>query len=160
MTDTIPYFEDERSKPLPGLPIVERETINAVLYDPKTNRILCLDWPKFEWHTFIIGGIENGEDPVECAEREILEETGYKNIKLLASLGKTRAGYYAAHKKENRISTADCLLFELVDEERASTKESETANHTIKWVSRDEVSAFIDLKSQSYLWEMAMKKIG
>lgn len=160
MTDKIPYFEDPRSKPIEGVPTVDRDSINAVLFDPKTDKVLCLDWPKFDWHTFIIGGIDKGEDPVNCAEREVLEETGYKNVRLVAIMGKIRAGYYAAHKKENRVSTADCILFELIDDEQFPIKESETTNHFFKWIPKDDVAAFINLTSQSHLWKMALEKLG
>ncbi len=154
-TETIPYFEDEQSKLLPDQPIVERNTINAIIYNRAKNEVLCLDWPKFDWHTFVIGGIEGDEDPIESAKREILEETGYKNIEFISETGKTRSGYYAAHKKENRISNATGLLFELVDETREATTESETANHVFKWIPRGEVADFINLDSQRYIWKKA-----
>ncbi len=161
MTDTtIPYFEDEESKLNPDLPIVERDTINAIIYDPVKNEVLCLDWEKFGWKTFVIGGIENNEDPIAAATREIQEETGYKNIKFIAEVGRSKSGYYAAHKKENRISNAVGLLFELVDSEQVDTKESETANHVIKWIPKDEVSSYISLASQKYIWEKALEVLS
>jgi transcriptional regulator with XRE-family HTH domain len=44
-----PGGEDEFSKLRPSLPIVERATINAILWNPRTDEILCLDWEKFGW---------------------------------------------------------------------------------------------------------------
>lgn len=153
--ETIPYFEDEKSKINPDFPIVERDNINAIIYNPKTHEVLCLDWEKFDWHTFIIGGIDNGEDPIEAAKREILEETGYAHIKFISEITKVRAGYFAAHKNENRITNATGLLFELLDDEMVETKESETQNHVIKWIAKGEVGEFINLESQKYIWEKA-----
>ena len=156
----IPYFEDEGSRLKPELPIVERNAINAIIFDRAKNQALCLEWPKFGWKTFVIGGIEGSEDPVEAARREIREETGYKSIKLIGEVGRTRSGYYAAHKKENRISNTVGLLFELMNAEQDAVKESETVNHALKWIPRDEVAAFINISSQKYIWENALKMLG
>jgi len=109
----IPYFEDEDSKLRPELPIIERPTINAILWNPRTNEFVCLDWQEFGWKTFIIGGIEEdkGEDARAAASREIEEETGYTDIEFVAEIGKLRSGYFAAHKNENRIANTTGLLF-------------------------------------------------
>lgn len=67
----IPYFEDEESKLHPESPTVERITINAILWNSQTNEFLCLDWEKFDWKTFVIGGVEDEEDILEATIREI-----------------------------------------------------------------------------------------
>lgn len=156
---TIPYFEDEDSKMLSGVPIIERETIYAVVYNPVTDSILCLDWEKFGWKTFIIGGVENGEDPVVSATREVREESGYKSLEYIANLGKLRSGYYAAHKKENRIANATGLLFKLNNDEHDEVPESETAVHIFKWIPKNEVVNYINLTSQKYVWDKALETL-
>lgn len=161
MTDTnIPYFEDEESKLNPNLPIVERAAINAIVYDLATDEVLCLDWEKFNWKTFIIGGIENDEDPIIAASREILEETGFKNIQFIAEVGRTKSGYYATHKKENRISNAVGLLFKLINSDQIDVKESEVVNHVFRWIPKDNVGSYINLSSQKYIWERALERLN
>jgi len=156
MTEEIPFFEDQVDKIRPGEPTVERNAVNAVVYDQFTDKILCLKWNKHDWNTFIIGGIEGEEDPIEAAIREIEEETGYKNIEFVQELGKTKAAFYAAHKKVNRIANNTGLLFKLVDSEQNEVSEEELENHSMIWVPRNEVESFINIPPQKHIWKKAM----
>lgn len=155
MTTDIPYFEDEETKPQPGYPTVERETINAIIYDPVTDEVLCLDWNNFDWKTFIIGGVEEGEDPVVGALREIEEETGYTDLEFVADVGRMKSGYFAAHKNENRIANATGLIFKLKSRTQKEISEAEKGVHTMLWLPRDQVADFVNLSSQRYAWEKA-----
>ncbi len=122
-----PVRVDSTNPPQEGKKDVYRTNVHVFVRNPKDNTYLCLKWKKFDWNTFIIGGVEKGEDIIEAAKREVLEETGYKNIKLIQTLGEgVEAHYFAAHKDENRISISLPILFELIDEERheVSTEES------------------------------------
>lgn len=153
--EEIPYFEDEDSQLRPNLPVIERSTINAILWNPLTDGVLCLDWGKFGWKTFVIGGVEKEEGPVEAAFREIGEETGYANIEFVADLGKLRSGYFAAHKGENRIAHTTGLLFKLMDERRSIIADTAPLPHVFKWVPSGGVESYLTLSSQKYLWNRA-----
>lgn len=157
MPDTILFFEDENSKRVPGKPTVEREAINAIVLDSVTGEVLCLDWKDFGWKTFVIGGVEEGESPVDAAKREVREETGYTELKFVKDLGRTRSAYYAAHKGENRISNATGLLFELGSTKREPTSETDTRNHEFVWIPKDRVAAFITPSSQKYIWQKTLE---
>ncbi len=128
-----------KTPPKDGLPYVERNSIEVIVRDPKTDKYLCLEWKNQPWTTFVTGGVDDGEDYLSAAKREFLEETGYKNIKLIKSLGRTRAVFHAAHKNENRVGNMEGFLFELVDDERNDMSSDEKAIHEVIWLSRDEL---------------------
>ena len=153
-----PHFEDEKSKRQSGSPIIKRKTLYCILRNPRTDEYLTLDWENFGWHTFIIGGIEDNEDAVLAATREIREETGYKNIRFVRSLGRLYGSYFAAHKKENRLADAEGLLFELVDDARDPISEEEKKMHKLQWMKPGEIENFTDISSQKYVWEQFVKE--
>lgn len=153
--DGIPFFEDKKDPTVEGKPVVERNVINAIVWNKVKDEILVLDWPEFDWKTFIIGGIEGEEDPIICAQREVAEETGYTDIKFVARVGKTKTSFYAAHKGVNRIANATCFLFELVSDAQQPVDPEETKNHSFKWIPRSEVADFINIAPQQHLWGKA-----
>lgn len=155
--EDIPYFEDLEAPLRPGEPIVERNVVHVIVFDPKTNKVLCLDIPKFKWHTIIVGGIEDSETTLEAAKREIAEETGYVDIEFVKEVGKSRSGFYAEHKKENRIANATGMLFRLISDKKVPTNEEDAANHTCVWVPKEEVSGYINIASQNYIWSKALE---
>jgi len=131
---------DLRNPPMPGKPVVERKNVHAIVRDPKTGSYLALKWKKFDWTTFPMGGVEEGETIEEAARREVKEETGYTNLKLLRVLPDTvRAEYFAAHKDHNRVSYTKAAIFELMGDERDEISAEERDNHDIIWLKADEL---------------------
>ncbi|MFZ1987410.1 MAG: class I tRNA ligase family protein [Minisyncoccia bacterium] len=137
----IPRFIDERNPHVPGKELVPRNIIIGIVYDPKTGKYLGLKWKKQSWTTFITGGIDGDEDPVDAARREIHEETGYKNLKYIRTLGgPTQSEFFAAHKDVNRITRATSILFELEDEERDEVGIEELEQHEVAWLDESDVT--------------------
>jgi 8-oxo-dGTP pyrophosphatase MutT (NUDIX family) len=119
-TVVIPRRVDHKNPHVPGKEIVFRDAIIAVIKNPQTGKYLLLKWKKQPWTTFVMGGIEDGEDPVLAAEREIKEETGYKNFKLVKRLGTTHSEFYAAHKGVNRIAHTQSMYSNLLMRRKTS----------------------------------------
>lgn len=118
-----------------GKETIARKAIQAIIHDPKTNKILCLKWKKQPWTTFIVGGVEGDEDMIEAARREIQEEVGYKNLKLISVLGgPVRSEFFAAHKDVNRIAFFNALHFELINDEKEAVSSDEEAKHEPIWL--------------------------
>ncbi len=137
----LPNVIDVRNPPQAGLPVVERKTVHAIIRNPKTNKYVALKWKKFPWTTFPMGGVDSGEDVVEAAKREVLEEVGFKNLKFVEILGgQVRAEYCASHKGQNRVAFTTAVVFELIDEERVETAAEEQAAFDVIWVDRNQIN--------------------
>ena len=94
-------------------------------------------------HGLVTGGVEEGEDIVEAAKREVYEETGYKNVKL------TRDPQFALHtffyhRVKNKIVGPDSSIyfFELENEERDDITETENNLHEVLWLTKEELKKF------------------
>ena len=135
------HIIDKKFPPITGQNYVSRKTIHAIVKNPKNNKYLCLEWKKFPWTTFIVGGIENNETSIEAAKREVYEETGFKNLKLIKKLDNiVCAEYNAAHKKENRFAYTTGIFFELINEDRDEVHEEEKEKHQYIWLDKDEIT--------------------
>lgn len=129
-----PHLVDPKNPPRLGKPIRERLTVQAIIHDPKTDQYLCLKWKEQPWTTFIVGGVEPGEDMIQAATREIIEETGYQQVSFVKQLGgPVQAEYFAAHKNENRVALATALLFELKGQRRVEVATEEQVKHEVVW---------------------------
>lgn len=131
----MPRLPDVSNPHQEGKELIFRHATINVLYDPKTDRYLTLKWKNQPWTTFVTGGIEEGEDEVESALREITEETGYTDVKFSRKLGgDAQAEFFAAHKDINRIARNRLFLFELVSDERNDVAAEEAAQHEAVWI--------------------------
>lgn len=117
--------------------MVYRETVSAIVRR-KDGKIMLLDWPKNKWITTVIGGLEKGEAPGDAAEREVLEETGYKARALFVSPIRIESFFYADHKQEWRWRVDTPVLLELTDEDPDEVAPEEREKHTPRWVTPEE----------------------
>ena len=152
----MPSLIDQSNPPQANKENTKRELILAIVYNPQTEKYLTLDWKKQGWTSFVTGGVEEGEDFLETAKREIVEETGYTKVKLSRRLGLTEAFYFAAHKNVNRQSFAEHFLFELESEERIPVSSEESDAYEVKWRTIDELKK---IKLQHAEAEILLKKI-
>lgn len=127
----------------PDMDFVKREAVCAVVRNPKDDSYLCVSWKNFVMNGLVTGGIEDGEDPVDCARREIREETGYKNLKFVRKSNiAINTFFYHRVKKQNRHAHFQFVFFDLENEEKDVVDEKESALHEIVWKKKDELKDF------------------
>lgn len=155
----VPTFVDEGNPPQEGKEVVEREQIIGVVRNPKNNTYLCLRWKHEPWTTFVSGGAEDGEDIITSAEREIYEETGYKNLSFVTSVGCSQSTFYASHKGINRTANNTALLFDLVNDDRDTVSDEEKAKHDVVWLTPQEIEE-TDMRHAefSFFWNSVIKE--
>ena len=64
-----------------------RKNVGVIIFNSDKKVLMCAraDKPDMQWQ-FPQGGIEDGEDVIEAAKRELKEETGITSIKFIAKL--------------------------------------------------------------------------
>ncbi len=142
----------------PGVDVVERKAVFGIVKHWKEDKYYCLDWEKFNWKSFIIGGVEEGETSEEAVLREVKEETGYQNIKSVKEVSyEVFSKFFATHKGVNRATYQRTFLVELASDEFVQPKPDDVKNHKGMWVGKKEVAAFLNLKAQQYVWKSYLK---
>ena len=150
-----PVFIDE---PRADLPFVHRNAIHAILKHWSEEKYLVLFWKKVNWVTFVTGGIEAEENPLQAAIREIQEETGYVNLKLKKELPRSHSKFYHIPKKENRFAHFSNFYFQLENGEQKELSEEEKENHELKWISPDEIEKTMKIGGSLRDWRVLQGK--
>jgi leucyl-tRNA synthetase len=147
-----PHVIDPENPPKDGKENTKRQIIHALVKHPEKDEIITLKWKTQPWHTFIIGGIEEGEDAVAAAKREVMEETGYKNLKFVKQLPyQIFAEFYAAHKDVNRAVFANFVFFELENLEKDEVSAEEAALADVVWLPIKDIDGLKPVSELSHV---------
>lgn len=133
-----------------------RKSIVALLEDPATGKLLSINWgDKLGGNLFIGGGLEDGEDVIATAIREIKEETGYKNVILVEQSETVHHHYFAASKNVARNIDATGLYFHLVNDEQVkqSLEADEQGKFKVEWITKEEARKKVTDGLHRYLFD-------
>jgi leucyl-tRNA synthetase len=133
-----PTIVDESNPPVEGKEEISRSTAMSVIKHPTDNTYATLRWTEHDWHTFVLGGAEEGEDIVEAALREIREETGFTDLEYVDRLPiQVNSKFFAAHKDVNRNALTSVLRFQLKSLAQEPTHLEAHEKFTLEWVPEE-----------------------
>ena len=136
--DIIQVLEEETGTPHSDES--KKNSIAAIVYDEKNDKYLTINWGKNGGRLFVGGTIKENESSLECAIREIAEETGYTDISLVKTAFKINHHYYAYNKDKYFNIEATPFLFTLNSDKRVSQNLDDDEKFQVEWVSKDVVS--------------------
>ncbi len=135
-------------------PFVERDSITAIVKHWKEESYIVLKWKQVDWKTFITGGPENDQSFEEAARSEVLEETGYKNLKLIRELPRYHSQFYHIPKKLNRFAHMRVFYFKLENDEHQDISDIDKERHEVVWVSENDIEKMLTPEAHKYVWKV------
>ena len=113
-----------------------KDSIVAVIYDEKNDKYLTINWHELGGRLFVGGTRHENESAIDCAKREIMEETGYNDIELVNECFPINHHYYAYNKNKAFSITANGFLFKLNSDSKVETNLDDDEKFTVEWVDR------------------------
>jgi 8-oxo-dGTP diphosphatase len=98
------------------------------------------------------GGIEEGENDLECLKREMLEETGYR-AKIDTFIG-SALNYFFSSENEPIVSDGNFYLAQLLDK----VQEPSEDDHLLEWVHIEIMEDFFFYQHQVWAVKKALKQ--
>ena len=125
-----------------------KKSIVALVYNPKIDKYLTLNWGDLGGRLLIGGSIKENETTIECAEREIIEETGYNDLKFIKTSPTINHHYFAFNKNKAYEIDATGVYFELLSEnvENQNLDIEEENNFKVEWKTKKEIEQ--DIKDE------------
>ena len=115
----------------------QKQSIVAIVYDKKNDKYLTINWGHNGGRLFVGGTRHNKESALDCAIREIKEETGYTDIEFIREGFSINHHYYAYNKNQYFDIEATPLLFELKSKDKTEQNLDEDENFTVEWVPKE-----------------------
>ncbi len=138
-------------------PIIERDPIAVIIKHPTENLYLIAKWNN-GWHGFLTGGIEEGDTLEQTVRKEILEETGFKNISHIEKMDCVSHGlFYHIVKKVNRLAHYHLVFAVLTDLEQTTVAEEELAIASFIWIKKEEVENILTREDMKKLWRFYLE---
>lgn len=152
------YFEETGEyAPREGYPVVQRNNIAAIV--KFQNQYLLLFWNEVAYDgSLITGGIDEGEDKEEAARREVMEESGYYDIKSITKVEAVNVSrFFVEHKGQNREAFYFPYLVELNSLSQNEIDEYEKKEHSCKWIDREDLDSIVLFENHRKMLNKALE---
>ncbi len=133
-----------------------KKSIVAVLYHPKTDKYLTINWHEKGGRLFVGGTRKEEEDALSCAIREIKEETGYVDFVLKRQTFPVNHHYFAYNKGKAFEIDCDGFLFELTSEKKEEVNRDEDEVFDVEWVDQDTILKEVKDELHQTIFENAL----
>src|SRR3989344_2747429 len=136
-----------------GEPFTDRNSVMAFVQHWSEDKYLAVKYKPVDVRGCVSGGMNEGEDPIAAAKREIAEEIGYANAGARPKLGgPIPSKYYSHNRKVNTFAHFTPMLFKLEDGTQVDIAPDEKSRHEVSWVSAKEMTAFINHEDWRIAW--------
>jgi 8-oxo-dGTP pyrophosphatase MutT (NUDIX family) len=140
-------------------PIIERDPIAVIIQHPTDELYLIAQWSN-GWCGFLTGGIEDGDTLEDTVRKEILEETGFKNVLNIEPMDCISHGlFYHIVKHVNRLAHYHLVFAKLTDLEQQEISEEELAIAKFVWVPKEKVEETLTRGDMKKLWKFYIEQI-
>jgi leucyl-tRNA synthetase len=128
----------------PGKFNPEKETIVrdgtiAIVKHWAEEKYMVLKWKKVAWVTFPTGTVDEGMSPEDTVIKEIKEETGYHNPKIINKLAVIDGLFYHVPKGVNKLVHGHVFLMQLENGDHDEPSPEEKEMHDIDWMTLPEL---------------------
>jgi len=137
--------------------IIERDPLAVIIKHPTEELYLIAKWSN-DWCGFLTGGIEDGDTVEDTVRKEILEETGFKNVENIQQMDYVSHGlFYHIIKHVNRLAHYHLVFATLLNTEQTDISEEELAIAKFIWVEKEKVEEILSRDDMKKLWRFYLK---
>lgn len=138
----------------PNIPMTKRNIVACILKHHTDDKFLFLKWKTTSWRSFVSGG-RDGKSVEESGMQEIVEETGYKDIRFIKELDcEAFDKFYAPHKNVNRFINTKCGVFQLINDEQVEISDKEKELHECVWVDKTHLRDSLNIEANKFFWDV------